>query len=231
MDSLKPIAYIHNQFTAKFGIPRQSNIVTQLPSTIRFEREYRNMDAFRGLELFSHIWLIWGFSEAEREGWSATVRPPKLGGNTRVGVFATRSPYRPNAIGLSSVRLHRIEEHAMDGPILHVLGADLMDGTPIYDIKPYLRFTDSHPDASMGFTDDPSAQRRQVVFEEAAKDAIPSEQLFLLEELLANDPRPSYHNDGRVYGMAFGQLEVKFSADGDVIRVHRIIPQEIPSID
>lgn len=222
MNSLQPIAHIQNDFTAKFGIPRQSNIVDSVKSAIVFAEEYRNPEAFRGLETFSHIWLIWGFSQARRAEWSPTVRPPKLGGNTRMGVFATRSPYRPNSLGLSSVRLEEIEHHPTAGPVLHVGGADLMNGTPIYDIKPYLPFTDSHPDAAAGFLDPAASRLLQVEF--AHRGHVPPETITTLRGLLAHDPRPSYHDDpGRVYGMVFGGVEVKFSVDGTTLTVHEII--------
>lgn len=223
MTSLKTIAHVRSPFPEKFGIPRQSGLVAELRASVVFAREYRNPDALRGLEAFSHIWLLWGFSEAERDGWSPTVRPPKLGGNTRMGVFATRSPFRPNAIGLSSVELERIEQHPSLGPVLHVRGADLLDGTPIYDIKPYLPYTDSHPDAVGGFADHYAGDRLEVVLADRWLSLLPEGTAEVLRELLAQDPRPSYQQDPeRVYGMAYGDLEVKFTVKGGVLTVREI---------
>lgn len=220
MDSLTVIARIHSQFPTKFGIPRQSNLVEGLRSQIVFETEYRTPDALRGLEEFSHLWLIWGFSESRRESWSATVRPPRLGGNTRLGVFATRSPYRPNPLGLSSVRLDRVELHTARGPVLHVLGADLMDGTPIYDIKPYLPYTDSHPEAKAGFASLPPEARLEVNLPAPLEGVLGEEERLALCQVLAQDPRPSYQRDpDRVYGMEFGGWEVKFTVRGDILTV------------
>jgi len=221
--SIHVIARIRSDFSTKFGIPRQSGLVEELRSQIIFEPEYRNADAVRGLEDFSHIWLIWQFSEAVRDTWSPTVRPPRLGGNTRMGVFATRSPFRPNAVGLSSVRLEQIEYHPELGPILHVAGADLMDGTPIFDIKPYLPSADCHPDAAGGFTDQVARETLDVVIPEDIRSLIPSEKLAALTGVLAQDPRPSYqHDPERIYGMAFGGLDVKFSVDGRVLTVRGV---------
>ena len=211
---MKVIARIHTDFPTKFGIPRQSGIITSLQGRIVFEQEYRNAEAVRGLEEFSHIWLIWEFSEAVREDWSPTVRPPRLGGNVRKGVFATRSPFRPNPIGLSSVKLESIETDTKLGPVLYVTGADLMDGTPIYDIKPYIAYTDSHPDAISGFASKPAEYLLKVDFPEALLQIIPEAQRESLMDVLAHDPRPQYHNDPkRVYGMEFGGMEVKFQVD------------------
>ena len=211
---MKVIARIHTDFPTKFGIPRQSGIITSLQGRIVFEPEYRNAEAVRGLEEFSHIWLIWEFSEAVREDWSPTVRPPRLGGNVRKGVFATRSPFRPNPIGLSSVKLESIETDTKLGPVLYVTGADLMDGTPIYDIKPYIAYTDSHPDAISGFASKPAEYLLKVDFPEALLQIIPEAQRESLMDVLAHDPRPQYHNDPkRVYGMEFGGMEVKFQVD------------------
>ena len=192
-DQMKIIAHIRSDFTTKFGIPRQSGLVDSLKSVIVFEPEYRVTEAFRGLEGYSHIWLIWKFSEAVREEWSPTVRPPRLGGNTRMGVFATRSPYRPNPVGLSSVKLDRIELDSPDGPLLHISGADLMDGTPIYDIKPYLSYVDSHPEATGGFA---LQQKEGVIAVECPEDLleiVPENKRQALLDLLAQDPRPAYH--------------------------------------
>ena len=217
---MKIIATLHGAFPTKFGIPRQSGLVEDLEATVVFEPEYRNPDALRGLEGFSHLWLIWSFSQAIRPHWSPTVRPPRLGGNTRMGVFATRSPFRPNPIGLSSVRLKGIVQHPTFGPVLHVAGADLMDGTPIFDIKPYLPYTDAHPQASSGFTADYEGYHLTVRFPEDLLKKVPPEKQAALRGVLAQDPRPSYQEDPtRVYGMAFGGLEVKFSVQDGVLTV------------
>ena len=211
---MKVIARIHTDFPTKFGIPRQSGIIASLQGRIVFEPEYRNAEAVRGLEEFSHIWLIWEFSEAVREDWSPTVRPPRLGGNVRKGVFATRSPFRPNPIGLSSVKLESIETDTKLGPVLYVTSADLMDGTPIYDIKPYIAYTDSHPDAISGFASKPAEYLLKVDFPKALLQIIPEAQRESLMDVLAHDPRPQYHDDPkRVYGMEFGGMEVKFQVD------------------
>lgn len=212
---MQVIAHIHTEFPTKFGIPRQSGIIESLQGTIVFEPEYRNPEAVRGLEEFSHLWLIWEFSEAKRDGWSATVRPPRLGGNVRKGVFATRSPFRPNPIGLSSVKLEKIEIDPKFGPVLHVSGADLMDGTPIYDIKPYIVYTDSHPDAVSGFATQPAEYLLEVDFPEELLQQVPEDQRESLMAVLAHDPRPQYQDDPeRVYGMAFADMEIKFKVNG-----------------
>ncbi|MBO6026835.1 MAG: tRNA (N6-threonylcarbamoyladenosine(37)-N6)-methyltransferase TrmO [Bacteroidales bacterium] len=212
---MKTIARIHTDFPTKFGVPRQSGIIDSLQGTIVFEPEYRNPEAVRGLEAFSHLWLIWEFSEARRDTWSPTVRPPRLGGNTRKGVFATRSPFRPNPIGLSSVKLEKIVMDPKLGPVLHVSGIDLMDGTPIYDIKPYIVYTDSHPEAVSGFADKPAEYLLEVDFPEAMLEKVPETQRKSLIAVLEHDPRPQYQdNPERVYGMAFANLEVKFKVDG-----------------
>lgn len=217
---MKVIATMQSSFPTKFGIPRQSGLVESLRSTIVFQPEYRNPDALRGLEGFSHLWLIWSFSKSIREDWSPTVRPPRLGGNTRMGVFATRSPFRPNAIGLSSVKLEEVELHPTLGPVIHVSGADLLDGTPIFDIKPYLPYTDSHPDALGGFTSGYQGYHLTVEFPPSLLEKVPAEERDALTGVLAQDPRPSYQADpNRVYGMAFGRLEVKFSVQDDVLTV------------
>lgn len=214
---IKPIAYISNDLKTKFGIPRQSGLAKELISKIIFEPEYRIADALRGITDFSHLWLIWGFSEARRESWSPTVRPPRLGGNERVGVFATRSPFRPNSLALSCVKLERIEQDAELGNILVVSGADLMNGTPIYDIKPYLPYADSVPEASGGFAPD-GGKTLSVQYAEGSLSALSSEQRTALIELLERDPRPQYHSDpDRVYGMEYGDFEVKFRVDGKVL--------------
>ena len=217
---MKTIARIHTDFPTKFGIPRQSGIIASLQGRIVFEPEYRNADAVRGLEEFSHIWLLWEFSEAVRDNWSPTVRPPRLGGNVRKGVFATRSPFRPNPIGLSSVRLEKVEIDPQLGPVLYVSGADLMDGTPIYDIKPYIAYTDSHPDAVSGFASTPAEYLLDVDFPEDLLQKVPERQRESLIEVLAHDPRPQYQDDPeRIYGMEFGGMEVKFKVKGMLLTV------------
>lgn len=219
------VARIQTDFSTKFGIPRQSGLVKKLKATIIFEPEYRNVEAVRGLEDFSHIWLIWEFSEAKRDNWSPTVRPPRLGGNKRVGVFATRSPFRPNPIGLSSVELDKIEIHPKFGPILHVSGADLMDGTPIFDIKPYVPYCDNHSEATGGFTDDFKREKLSVVFSESLSKIIPKEKKAALHEVLAQDPRPSYqHDDERVYGLDFSGFDVRFKVIEKELIVESVIP-------
>lgn len=217
---MKTIARIHTDFPTKFGIPRQSGIIDSLQGCIVFEPEYRNAEAVRGLEEFSHIWILWEFSEAVRDEWSPTVRPPRLGGNVRKGVFATRSPFRPNPIGLSSVKLESVEIDPKLGPVLHVSGADLMDGTPIYDIKPYIAYTDSHPDAVSGFASKPAEYLLEVDFPEALLQKVPECQRESLIAVLQHDPRPQYHDDPkRVYGMAFGGMEVKFKVEEGLLTV------------
>ena len=220
---MKVIAHIHTDFPTKFGIPRQSGIIPSLQGRIVFEPEYRNAEAVRGLEDFSYIWLLWEFSQAVRDTWSPTVRPPRLGGNVRKGVFAPRSPFRPNPIGLSSVRLEHIEFDAKLGPVLYVTGADLMDGTPIFDIKPYIAYTDSHPDAVSGFASTPAEYLLEVDFAEELLKKVPESQRESLIEVLAHDPRPQYHADPeRVYGMEFGGMEVKFKVNHDLLTVLEI---------
>lgn len=221
--AMKIIARIRSDFPAKFGIPRQSGLVEGLRAEIVLEPAYREPDALRGLEGFSHLWLIWLFSEAVREGWSPTVRPPRLGGNTRMGVFATRSPFRPNPIGLSAVRLEGIREDARSGPVLLVSGADLMDGTPILDLKPYLPFADSYPQAAGGFAEQNRGGQLQVECPAALLAQVPADHRQALTDVLAQDPRPSYHADPqRVYGMEFAGLEVKFRVQGRVLTVLEI---------
>ena len=214
---MKVIAHIRSDFPTKFGIPHQSG---RLKADIIFEPEYRNHEAFRGLEEYTHIWLIWEFSQAVRKEWSPTVRPPRLGGNVRMGVFATRSPFRPNPIGLSSVRLESVEFSEKYGPVLHVSGADLMDGTPIYDIKPYLAYVDSHPEAAGGFTDQIQDHKLKVEFPEKLLKKIPEEKREALLAVLANDPRPGYQKDPeRKYGMSFGSWDIHFKVDGEQLQV------------
>ena len=215
-----PIAHIETDFPEKFGIPRQSGLVEELAGRVVFLPEYRDPDALRGIEQFSHIWLVWEFSEAKREGWSPTVRPPRLGGNTRMGVFATRSPFRPNPLGLSVVRLERVEYGTPRGAVLHVLGADLMDGTPIFDVKPYLPYVDSKPEALGGFALSTSEDILQVSLPEELAVRVPAEKLQALRRVLAQDPRPQYqHDPERLYTMSFGTLEVRFRVEGGTLFV------------
>lgn len=220
MITLKEIAVIRTDFPEKFGIPRQSGLVEELRSTLVFHPEFRVPEALRGLQQYSHLWLIWEFSKAVREDWKPTVRPPRLGGNTRMGVFATRSPYRPNPLGLSCVRLEGIDFDAPDGPLLHLSGADLMDGTPIYDIKPYLPYVDCRPEASNGFA---LAQQEGVLSVELPKELaelVPEDRRGALISVLAQDPRPQYISDTeRVYTMSFAGLEVSFTVDGSNLTV------------
>ena len=219
MPEMKIIARISTPFKTKFGIPRQSGVTPDVKGEIMFEPDYREIEAVRGLEGFSHIWLIWCFSESVSDKWSPTVRPPRLGGNVRMGVFATRSPFRPNPIGLSSVVLERIEYTDDRGPVLHVRGADLMDGTPIFDIKPYVAYADSHPGASGGFTDTAEFKKLRVELGDGVTPPL-SEGLI---EVLENDPRPRYHDDPeRVYGMEYDGREVKFRVRGDTLTVIEI---------
>ena len=220
---LKQIAHICSPFPTKFGIPRQSGLVDALRATVVFEPEFRNADALRGLEGFSHLWLIWEFSEARRDGWSPTVRPPRLGGNARMGVFATRSPFRPNPLGLSCVRLEGIRHDAALGAVLDVSGADLMDGTPIYDVKPYLPYADCKPEAVGGFAASGEGRLLTVRADETLLAGLPARTREALLGVLAHDPRPSYQNDpDRVYGMAFGGCEVRFSVDGETLTVRSV---------
>lgn len=218
---IKPIAHIRTDFKEKFGIPRQSGYVEGCIGRIVFEPEYRNPDALRGLEGFSHIWLIFDFSESHREGWDPMVRPPRLGGNTKVGVFASRSPFRPNSLGLSSVRLKKIE-HTGEGDVLIVEGADLLDGTPIYDIKPYIRHSDCHTDAISGFADAAMEHKLTVTDPDGLLDIIPEEKRGVLIECLGLDPRPSYHEDERRYGMRFSEYDISFTVEGDVLRITEV---------
>lgn len=220
---MKIIARLRSDFHTKFGIPRQSGMIAALEATIVFEHEYRNPEALRGLEGYSHIWLIWEFSESVREDWSPTVRPPRLGGNKRMGVFATRSPFRPNPVGLSSVRLEKIDMNTPDGPVLHILGADLMDGTPIYDIKPFVPYTDNHPDATGGFTDSKNMWLLNVHFPDELLQQIPQEKREALQLVLSHDPRPSYqHDPERVYGLLFAGFDVRFTVKGDDLFVKEV---------
>ena len=220
MIPMEIIATIRSDFPTKFGIPRQSGLVEELRATVVFEPEYRSPDALRGLEDFSHLWLIWQFSKAVRDKWSPTVRPPRLGGNTRMGVFATRSPFRPNPIGLTCVKLERVELTDV-GPVIHVLAADLRDGTPIYDIKPYIPFADCHPEATGGWIDRAPWHELEVDFPSELQERVPAPKLPGLIEVLLQDPRRagSKHVPTRVYHLAYAGLDVSFTVDGDELHV------------
>ena len=219
------IARMHSDFATKFGIPRQSGLVEELRSTIVFEPEYRNQDALRGIEDFSHLWIIWQFSEAVRQGWSPTVRPPRLGGNTRMGVFATRSPFRPNNLGLSCVKLLGVEHTEKYGTVLHVGGADLMDGTPIFDIKPYIPYSDCKPGASGGFTDHAGDFLLEVDFPQELLKKLPEEKRKAAVGVLSHDPRPSYQrNADRVYGLSFAGFDIRFTVAGKKLTVQTVEP-------
>ena len=223
--TIRPIARMRSDFPTKFGIPRQSNLVEQLRSTVTFEPEYRNPDALRGLEGFSHLWIIWQFSEAVRADWSSTVRPPRLGGNARMGVFATRSPFRPNNLGLSCVRLEGVEYDTKDGPVIHVSGADLMDGTPIFDIKPYIPYADAHPDALGGFTDTAGEFLLEVEFPQALLTKLPPDKQDAAIGVLSHDPRPSYQRKpDRVYGLPFAGFDIRFRVADEKLTVCEVIP-------
>ena len=222
--TIQVIARMKSDFPTKFGIPRQSGLVQELRSTIVFEPEYRNDDALRGIEDFSHLWIIWQFSEAVRDGWSPTVRPPRLGGNTRMGVFATRSPFRPNNLGLSCVKLLGVEHTAEHGTVLHVGGADLMDGTPIFDIKPYIPYSDSHPDALGGFTDTAGDFLLEVNFPDELLKKLPQDKRDAAIGVLSHDPRPSYQRKpGRVYGLTFAGFDIRFAVEGDILTVIEVL--------
>ncbi|MBE5773901.1 MAG: tRNA (N6-threonylcarbamoyladenosine(37)-N6)-methyltransferase TrmO [Clostridiales bacterium] len=225
MRQIDVIAHIRTDFNTKFGIPRQSGIIDSLKAEIRFTPKYRDPSALRGLEGFSHLWLIWEFSEAIREEWSPTIRPPRLGGNKRMGVFATRSPFRPNPIGLSCVRIESIDLNTPDGPVIRVTGADLMDGTPIYDIKPYVPYADCHPDALGGFSDDVREYALEVDFPEDLLARMPEDKRTAIIEVLAQDPRPGYrHNDpDRVFGVAFAGYDIRFKVEENVLRVVDVV--------
>ena len=217
---LRPIARVHTDFGSKFGVPRQSGLVPELAAVLEFEPEFRSPEAVRGLEAYSHIWLIWQFSENADRGWSPTVRPPRLGGNKRVGVFASRSPFRPNPLGLSCVRLLQVKLDPDRGPILLLGGADLVDGTPVYDIKPYVPYADSYPDAAGGFTDQVAWKPLEVDFPPELLERVPEEKRAALRGVLAMDPRPAYQEDlERIYGFAFAGLELRFSVSEGRLRV------------
>ena len=225
--TLRTIARIHTDFPSKFGVPRQAGLVGELEGLVVFEPEFRKAEALRGIEGFSHLWLIWQFSESVREDWSPTVRPPRLGGNTRMGVFATRSPFRPNALGLSCVRLLAVEDDPALGRVLRVGGADLVDGTPIYDIKPYLPYADSKPFATGGFAPD-GGKTLRVEIPSGALAGFPPEKLPALKAVLARDPRPRYQDDpARVYGMPFAGFDIRFRVDGDTLTVVEAVQNKI----
>ena len=218
--NIQVIARMRSDFPTKFGIPRQSGLVEELRSTIVFEPEFRNADALRGIEGYSHLWLIWQFSEAVRTEWSPTVRPPRLGGNVRMGVFATRSPFRPNSLGLSSVRLLGVEQTETEGTVIHVAGADLMDGTPIFDIKPYIPYGDCHPDATGGFTDTAGEFLLNVNFPEELLQKLPEEKRSAAIGVLSHDPRPSYQRKpDRIYGLNFAGFDIRFTVQDDQLTV------------
>ena len=221
--TVHPIAKMRSDFPTKFGIPRQSGLAENLRSTIVFEPQYRNADALRGLEDFSHLWIIWQFSEAVRKEWTPTVRPPRLGGNTRMGVFATRSPFRPNSIGLSCVKLIGIEQTADQGTVIHVAGADLMDGTPILDIKPYIPYCDSHPDALGGFTTNAGNFILKVNFPPELLEQLPECKRDAVLEVLSHDPRPSYQADPeRLYGLSFAGFDIRFTVKNETLYVKEV---------
>lgn len=219
---IKPVAYIRTEFPEKFGIPRQSGLAKSLKGCVVFEPEYRNPDALRGLEGFSHLWLIWEFSANRNSGsWQPTVRPPRLGGNAHMGVFATRSPFRPNPLGLSCVKIVSIDVDTPEGPVIYVSGADLMNGTPIYDIKPYIRYADSRPEAVCGYVDELEERSLKVIFPSGLADRVSDKTVIpSLMETLRLDPRPSYHDDPeRTYGLSFAGYNVRFMVNGNVLTV------------
>ena len=220
--NIEPIAFFHSPLTSKFGIPRQSGLAPAVPGRIVFTPDYRHQEAIRGLEAFDYLWIIWEFSVQSSTASTAklTVRPPRLGGNERIGVFASRSPFRPNRLGLSCVHINKVELNGDEGPVIHVTGADLMDGTPIYDIKPYVTYADSHPEARSGFVDEREWQPLKVEIPDQVARLFDADELRGLQEVLAQDPRPQYHDDPqRIYGMPFGGHDVKFRVDGDTVYV------------
>ena len=224
--SIQTIARMHSDFSTKFGIPRQSGLVEELQSTIVFEPEFRNNDALRGIEDYSHLWLIWQFSEAVRAGWSPTVRPPRLGGNVRMGVFATRSPFRPNNLALSCVKLLGVEQTAEFGTVLHVGGADLMDGTPIFDIKPYIPYADCHTEATGGFTTQADEYLLDVSFPAELLERLPKEKQAAVIGVLSHDPRPSYQKDAdRIYGLSFAGCDIRFRVEEKMLTVVDVLKQ------
>lgn len=221
--TIRPIAKMHSDFPTKFGIPRQSGLVEQLRSTVVFEPDFRDPSALKGITEYSHLWIIWQFSEAVRQAWSPTVRPPRLGGNTRMGVFATRSPFRPNALGLSCVKLLGIEQTPEHGTVLHVAGADLMDGTPIFDIKPYIPYSDAHPGATGGFTDHADDFILEVDFPSELLALLPDEKQQAAIGVLSHDPRPSYQRKpDRIYGLSFAGFDIRFAVDGSTLHVKEV---------
>jgi len=221
--SMHPIAKMRSDFPTKFGIPRQSGLAENLRSTIVFESQYRNADALRGLEDFSHLWIIWQFSEAVRKEWTPTVRPPRLGGNIRMGVFATRSPFRPNSIGLSCVKIIGLEQTPDNGTVIHVAGADLMDGTPILDIKPYIPYCDAHPEALGGFTTNADDYLLIVDFPPGLLEQLPTDKRAAAVEVLSHDPRPSYQADSeRLYGLAFAGFDIRFTVEDNTLHVKEV---------
>ena len=225
---MQVIAHIRSDFSSKFGIPRQSGLVKELRSTIVFEPEFRSGDALRGIEKFSHLWLIWQFSKAVRQGWSPTVRPPRLGGNARMGVFATRSPFRPNNLGLSCVRLEGVEHTDKYGDVLHVSGADLMDGTPIFDIKPYIPYADAYPDARAGFADQAGDFLLEVIFPQKLLALLPEGKREAAVGVLSHDPRPSYQRDPkRIYGLSFAGFNIRFFVRENTLTVVDVQPERI----
>ncbi len=226
---LIPIARIHNDFPEKFGLPRQAEVLRDLPARVVFEKPFRDVNALRGLEGFERIWLIWGFDRMGREGFSPTVRPPMLGGNERMGVFATRSPNRPNPLGLSCVRLAGIDYEGQEGPALRILGADMTDGTAVYDIKPYLPYADAFPEANAGFAAQVKGRALQVVFPPELLCRVPEEKRAVLLRVLAGDPRPGYRRDaGKAYGLAYARYNIRFSVDGDTLTVTDVAPTGSP---
>ncbi len=227
MEKIRTIAFIRSDFPEKFGIPRQSGIIEELKAEIVFEKEFRDPNCILGLEEFSHLWLIWEFSENEKAGWSPTVIPPRLGGRIHKGVFATRSPFRPNPIGMSCVRLESIEMTRDTGPVLHVRGADLLDQTPILDIKPYIRYTDCHPDAVSGFADRVKDYRLEVVFPEELLEKLPKSKRAAAVKILEEDPRPAYQNDpSRRYGTAFAGWDIRYHVRNRVLTVCEVVPYQ-----
>ena len=222
---IKPIGYIHNDYKEKFGIPRQSGLSESVVSKIIFDEEYKDPNYFKCIEEFSHLWLIWYFSDVHNKHIKPTVRPPKLGGNKRVGVFASRSPFRPNRLGISCVKVIKTEYNNKEGKVIYVVGADLMDGTPIIDVKPYLPYTDSRPKASNGFALDDNDGKLEIKCSDELLTKIPFDMVDGLFETLKHDPRPSYHNDDRIYGMSYGELQVKFKVQNNELRITEIIEE------
>ena len=229
---IEPIAFFHSPLTSKFGLPRQSGLATSLPGRIVFTPDYRREEAVRGLEAFDYLWLIWEFSANRSDSAHLTVRPPRLGGNERIGVFASRSPFRPNGLGLSCVRINKVETEGPEAPVIHVLGADLMDGTPIYDVKPYVAYADAHPEARSGFVDEHDWQPLTVVVPDALARLFTPDELQALRDVLAQDPRPRYHDDpARIYGMPFAGRDVRFRVAGGTVFVEAVVSRPSPGPD